>query len=122
MLAQLTGVGEIDTQDPDTRLEIKCWTPADARYDGDWVKWKERQKQLISTVSVAEVALTKVHFTTKKEKKGGKSMFALAIRTQLRGHSQSKVEICGVRCRPAPAPGKGRWEGEGEETNATGGA
>lgn len=112
LLAQLTDVDEVDTQDPDTRLEIKCWTPADACYDGDWVKWKERQKQLISTVSVAEVALTKVYFTTKKEKKGGKRMLALAIRTQLRGHSQSKYAEFGADPRPRPVRGDGKGKGK----------
>ena len=110
LLAQLTDVDEIDTQDPDTRLEIKCWTPADACYDGDWVMWEERQKQLISTVSVAEVALSKVYFTTQKEKTGGKRMVALAIRTQLRGHSQSKYAEFGAdqRSRPVRGGGKGK--------------
>ena len=98
LLAQLGDLTELDTQDLDTRLEIKCWTPVEACYDGDWIKWKERGKQLASTVSVAEVALTKVYFTTKREKKGG-----LAIRTQLRGHSQSKYAEFGADPRPRPA-------------------
>ena len=107
LLAQLGDLTELDTQDLDTRLEIKCWTPAEACYDGDWIKWKERGKQLVSTVSVAEVALTKVYFTTAKEKKGGERMVALAaIRTQLRGHSQSQYGKFGQK--PAPAKGKGK--------------
>ena len=116
LLAQLGDLTELDTQDLDTRLEIKCWTPAEACYDGDWIKWKERGKQLVSTVPVAEVALTKVHFTTAKEKKGGKRMVALAIRTQLRDHSQSQYGKFGQK--PAPAKGKGkerRTRGRGRE-------
>ena len=101
LLAQLGGVDEIDTQDPDARLEIKCWTPAEACYNGDWVKWKEKGKHLVSTVSVAEVALSEVYFTTKNEKKGGKRMVALAIRTQLKGHSQSNY----VKFGEKPASG-----------------
>ena len=75
------------------------------------------QTKNISTVSVAEVALTKVHFTTQKKKEGGKRIVALAIRTQLRGHSQSKYAELGADPR---ALGAGTWEGEGEENNATG--
>ena len=117
LLAQFTAVGDIDTQDLDARLEIKCWTPADACYDGDWVKWKERQKQLISTVSIAEVALTKVLLCDKEREEGWEENCG-ACDSHSAAARALAVEICGVWCRPAPAPGAGRWEGEGGKTNA----
>ena len=80
LLAQSTDVGKVDTQDLDARLEIKCWIPADARYDGDWVKWKDGNKQLVSFLLLG---LRSPKCTLQKEKKHGKRMVALAIRTQL---------------------------------------
>ena len=60
LLAQLGDLTELDTQDLDTRLEIKCWTPSEACYDGDWIKWKERGKQLVSTGDDGAVLLWNV--------------------------------------------------------------
>ena len=117
LLEQLTDVDKVDTQDIDARLEIKCWTPADARYDGDWVKWKEGNKQLISTVSVAGVALTKVYFTQEREEAWEENGGACDSHSAVRALA---VKLCEVRCRPTPTPGTEGRKGEGEESNTRG--
>ena len=110
LLAQLGDLTELDTQDLDTRLEIKCWTPAEACYDGDWIKWKERGKQLVSTVPVAEVALTKVYFTTAKEKKGGGANGGACD-----SHSVARpLSVSVWQVRPETGAGEGEGEGKGE--------
>ena len=72
LLGQIHGsVGELDTTDPDTRVEIKCWKPKDGCYAGDWCKWLVdggKRSQLIATIAVGVIVVQEVHFTTKKPK------------------------------------------------------
>ena len=99
LLGQLFGdLSELDTLDPDTRVDVKCWEPKDACYDGDWKKWLDaRRKQHLVTLEVAKLALTGVKFTTAKEKKGGLWQVSAAIKTQLRQHRQSNYAKFGAK-------------------------
>ena len=99
LFGQLFGdLSELDTLDPDTRVDVKCWEPKDACYDGDWKKWLDaRRKQHLVTLEVAKIALTGVKFTTAKEKKGGLWQVSAAIKTQLRQHRQSNYAKFGAK-------------------------
>ena len=99
LLGQLFGdLSELDTLDPDTRVDVKCWEPKGACYDGDWKKWLDaRRKQHLVTLEVAKLALTGVKFTTAKEKKGGLWQVSAAIKTQLRQHRQSNYAKFGAK-------------------------
>ena len=61
LLGQIHGsVGELDTTDPDTRVEIKCWKPKDGCYAGDWCKWLVdggKRSQLIATIAVGVIVV-----------------------------------------------------------------
>ena len=94
LLGQIHGsVGELDTTDPDTRVEIKCWKPKDGCYAGDWCKWLvdgARRSQLIATIDVGVIVVQEVYFTTKKPKTGGLLQLAIAKNNLARTHVQSK--------------------------------
>mgnify|MGYP007117150631 FL=1 len=100
LLGQIHGeIDELDTTDPDTRIEIKCWTPKERCYEGDWSKWIEggTRRQLVATIEVGHVVLQNVYFTTAKPKAGGLLQLATAIKTQVRQHAQSNWAGFGVR-------------------------
>ena len=100
LLGQIHGeIDELDTTDPDTRVEIKCWTPKERCYEGDWSKWIEggTRRQLVATIEVGHVVLQNVYFTTAKPKAGGLLQLATAIKTQVRQHAQSNWAGFGVR-------------------------
>ena len=100
LLGQIHGeIDELDTTDPDTRIEIKCWTPTERCYEGDWSKWIEggTRRQLIATVEVGHIVLQNVYSTTPKPKAGGLLQLATAVKTQVRQHAQSNWAGFGVR-------------------------
>ena len=126
LLGQLVGdLSELDTTDPDTRVEVKCWEPKEQCYDGDWRKWMDQRRQLTESIEVALIAMTKVYFTTDREKAGGLRQVSAAIKTQLKNHPQSGYAEFGARpaavsrgrgaagaaaaaaAAPAPAPAAG---------------
>ena len=57
----------------------------------------DQRRQLTDSIEVALTAMTKVHFTTDREKAGGLRQVSAAIKTQLKNHPQSGYAEFGAR-------------------------
>ena len=75
ILVQLAAdFGDVDTTLAESKIKVSWWAPAPAhgRYDGDWRKWRNAQRQQHETEEErGSIAMTDVKFTREAELAGG---------------------------------------------------